>query len=229
MTVSGLRLLCAFLLVAWLTLAGAFLDAQTEVHAHWAAQRPECARLQTAAHALEVGTAHASPLSARRQMLRFLDTHPDDPADCVTSALYSRLLAVEKTLIRVQTAAGRSSPPEWLMLCNTISPRTQRCQGPVADAIPILDDEKLQPTSVVAAPTGAGRIVLQPGLACTVITVSAAESANLQNGQPPTVLGHGSQQFSTDPLKKMQSPILIATLRCSGNLRLRKAAWVVSR
>jgi hypothetical protein len=169
-------------------------------------------------------------LSAKRQsLLHFLDTHPDDPEDCVTTSTYSRFLDIERHMVLLEAGSNTPALAEWFLQCNSINAKTQHCKGLIADDIAILDDQRLTPSFVAPMPQKPVRIVIDPGMGCRVITLSVTDTESSQNGRRPLVVAHGPGPFQAGILQHRKSPILIAALRCNDGLNFRKAAWLFDK
>ena len=121
-----------------------------------ASKGPQCAAAERRLQAVEAQIAQASDLARQAALVGFLDTAGDDPENCVTTSAQTRLIDVEKRLIRLDvqagtpaqagtTVQGSSLAPDWLYHCAAIDRSTQRCHSPTpyADDIPMDPDGHL--------------------------------------------------------------------------------------
>jgi hypothetical protein len=161
-------------------------------------------------------------------LLRFIESVPDDPENCVTRSAEEKLVAVEQPMFQLRFNRALILP-DWLYQCYEIDRKTQQCRGgsPYADDIPHMPNEKLISPHALPRPHQNVTIAIQPGIACAVQTISIFESQDPRHRTQPRIIATSGAPFNLDSLRQMRYPVLIATFRCMDNLRFRKAAWLL--
>jgi len=164
------------------------------------------------------------PAAQLAAYLNFLSTVPDDPEDCVTSDMRSRIGAVERELISWKIG-NRTYKPDKVLHCNEIEEPSQVCKGSELDDTPLSDERTLANPASPLPKTGVGELDISLP-AATVVGVFAQQRNLLQDGKAPVRLEMRGRALSLTQLSRWQHPALIVILRLNDALNLRKCVWL---
>lgn len=174
---------------------------------------------------LKAATSAVEPIDRFRQMVRFLDSVPDDPEDCVRGQAQREIAAIEKSLMWLE-AAGRTRHPDVVLHCNEIGPATKECAGPVLDTSLMLPESELAARlDLPAFRPPRARIRFAKGTEATVVGAFAGMTFKLQNGSVPLPVPRQGSSLDLRSLEKAAGLVLIVILRRSDSLGLRKVVW----
>jgi hypothetical protein len=216
---------------AWLALALAGVVSSgcgglgTKANQRQGADSLGCAATKGRLATLVDADKRKSSMSQLQDLLRFFDSVPDDPEDCVHSEVRRRIAVLEQTLVTLRVA-GESLHPQKVLHCGAIDPGTERCEGPELDDTPLVDDRNLiAPSQPLPRNATSAKLEIAPKYRAEIVGVYAGERGNLQDGGRPVRIPHHENIIQLGKVSSMTGPILIVILHGDDSLRFRKFVW----
>jgi hypothetical protein len=212
-----------------LALAGVVLSGgeglETRVNQRQGTDSSGCAAPKARLATLVDADQRKSSTLQLKDLLRFLDSVPDDPEDCVHSEVRGRVGVLERTLVTLRVA-GKSLHPQKVLHCDAINPDTERCEGPELDDTPLVDERSLtSPPQMLPRNATTAKLEIAPMYRAEIVGVYAGERGSLQDGRPPVRIPHQENILQLSKVNSMTGPMLIVIMHGDDSLKFRKFVW----
>jgi hypothetical protein len=183
----------------------------------------DCDALQSRWKGVVAAAEPMVPVARLDSYLRFLDTVPDDPEDCVRGLAIREIGAIESRIVQLRVGA-REIAPARVMHCSAIDPITQRCTGPEADDTALVPETHGR-SKAKSPPPKVATVQIPEAYQGKIETVAVAATAALQDGNRPLMVKRRGARLDLKVARRLASPVLIVVVRRNDSLGFRKFVW----
>jgi len=155
-----------------------------------------------------------------RSYLDLLAATPDDPTDCITTAIMHRIFDLEKMLI-VLEIDGLQVKPDWVLSCNSVDLHNGSCKGPELDTTFGLPEEGMATRLHEKVPRSALAVLrLEDGYQAKILGAFGDSGSGL------APLNMKGDKLMVGRLEKQTDhPSVTVILWRDDSLRYRKVVW----